>query len=152
MDRKASRISSSAMLLTIALTGAGAVTPALCADGVIVLTRDVQPRVATRAPLTPDPNPHAVDANVSPTVHRALGSYELSDQDFAGISSGAGLQRQAMPGGQLPGLGASSGEAGRSLPNMRAGHSGGAGASISNQVTRSLQQGLAPLKAITGDR
>lgn len=151
MDRKASRISRSAMLLTIALTGAGAVTPALCADGVIVLTRDVQPRVATRTPLAPDPNPNTVSAKAA-MGNRTMAATELSDGDFASISSGAGLQRQVMPGGQLPGLGASSGEAGRGLPNMRAGHSGGAGASISNQVNRSLQQGLAPLKAITGDR
>ncbi len=140
------------MLVMLVLSGMGVTIPALSADGVIVITRDVQPRVATRPTLVPDPNPNAVNANSSSTVIRATNSYELNDADFAGITSGSSLQRQILPSGQLPGLSNSSQVSSHGLPGMRSGQGGGAGSSVSNQINRSLQQGLAPLKILTGDR
>ncbi|MCM2329895.1 hypothetical protein SAMN05216229_106213 [Geopseudomonas sagittaria] len=152
MDRNASRISRSALLATLVLSSLGAAIPAYAADGIIVITRDVQPRIATRPALVPDPDPRTVNANPSSTVIRATSSYELTDADFAGVTSGSSLQRQMLPGGQLPGLGNSSQASAHGLPGMRAGQGGGAGSSVSNQINRSLQQGLAPLKILTGDR
>lgn len=140
------------MLAMLVLSGIGGAIPAYAADGIIVITRDVQPRVATRPALIPDPNPRTVNANPSSTVIRATNSYELSDADFAGITSGSSLQRQMLPGGQLRGLSSSSQTSSHGLPGMRAGQGGGAGSSVSNQINRSLQQGLAPLKLLTGDR
>ncbi|MNZ62428.1 hypothetical protein D3C78_805490 [compost metagenome] len=152
MDRNASRISRSAMLAMLMLSGIGGAIPAYAADGIIVITRDVQPRVATRPALVPDPNPRTVNANPSSTVIKATNSFELSDADFAGITSGSSLQRQMLPNGQLPGLSNSSQASSHGLPGMRAGQGGGAGSNVSNQINRSLQQGLAPLKILTGDR
>lgn len=152
MDRNASRIFRTAILAMLVFSGVGLASHAFSADGIIVITRDVQPRVATRPAPVPDPNPHTVNANPSSTVIRATNSYELSDSDFAGITSGSSLQRSMLPGGQLPGFSGSSQGASQGLPGMRAGHGGGAGSNISNRVNRSLQQGLAPLKILTGDR
>ena len=152
MDRNASRISRTAILAMLVLSGIGSAMPAYAADGIIVITRDVQPRVATRPALVPDPNPRTVNANPSSTVIRATNSYELNDADFARITSGSSLQRQMLPGGQLSGLSNSSQASSHGLPGMRAGHGGGAGSNVSNQINRSLQQGLAPLKILTGDR
>ena len=152
MDRNASRISRTAILAMLVLSGIGSAMPAYAADGIIVITRDVQPRVATRPALVPDPNPRTVNANPSSTVIRATNSYELNDADFARITSGSSLQRQMLPGGQLPGLSNSSHASSHGLPGMRAGQGGGAGSNVSNQINRSLQQGLAPLKILTGDR
>ncbi|MBV2133016.1 hypothetical protein KRX52_09400 [Pseudomonas sp. MAP12] len=152
MDRNASRISRSALLSMLVLSGLGAAIPTYSADGIIVITRDVQPRVATRPALIPDPDPRTVNANPSSTVIRATNSYELTDADFAGITSGSSLQHQMLPNGQLPGLSHSSQVSSQGLPGMRAGQGGGAGSNVSNQINRSLQQGLAPLKILTGDR
>lgn len=140
------------MLAMLVLSGIGAGIPAYAADGIIVITRDVQPRVATRPALVPDPNPRTVNANPSSTVIRATNSYELNDADFARVTSGSSLQRQMLPGGQLPGLNTPSQATSHGLPGMRAGQGGGAGSNVSNQINRSLQQGLAPLKILTGDR
>lgn len=152
MDRNASRIARSTMFAMQLLCGMVLAIPAHAADGVIVITRDVHPRLATSPILAPDPNPRTVNANPSATVIRATHSYELSDADFAGVTSGASLQQQIMPNGQLPGLGNPSQVSSHGLPGMRAGSGGGAGGNISNQINRSLQQGLAPLKILTGDR
>lgn len=152
MDRNASRISRPALLAMLMLSAMGAAIPAHSADGIIVITRDVQPRVATRPALLPDPNPRTVNANPSSTVIRATNSIELTDADFAGVTSGSSLQRQMLPNGQLPGLSNSAQASSHGLPGMRAGQGGGAGSNVSNQINRSLQQGLAPLKILTGDR
>ncbi len=152
MDRNASRISRPALLAMLLLSAMGAAIPAHSADGIIVITRDVQPRVATRPALLPDPNPRTVNANPSSTVIRATNSFELTDADFAGVTSGSTLQRQMLPNGQLPGLSNSTQASSHGLPGMRAGQGGGAGSNVSNQINRSLQQGLAPLKILTGDR
>lgn len=141
------------MLASLALSSLAIAIPAFSADGIIVINRDVQPRIATRPTLVPDPNPQTVNVNPSATVIRSTNAYELSDNDFAGITSGASLQGGVLSGGQLPGLSAVP-NATQSLQNMSGGRTGGSvgGTNISNQVNRSLQQGLAPLKILTGDR
>lgn len=142
------------MLALLALSGIGVAIPALSADGIIVITREVQPRIATR-PAPPDPNPKTVNTNPSATVIRAVNAYELNDSDFAHITSGSTLQGTLTPGGQLPGLDRTAPFSGQGLPGIGGGQSGGgnsAGSSIVNPVNRSLQQGLAPLKILTGDR
>lgn len=119
-------------------------------DGTIVLQRQVQPRVATRPTDIPDPNPVTVNPNISEQVVRQTGNAELSDSDFAGVTSGSSLQRHILPGGQLVGMdnGANQALNGNALG---AGAAGG-GAGISNSVNRTVQQGLSPLRMLTGDR
>jgi len=118
-------------------------------DGVIVLQRTVQPHVATRPLMRPDPNPLTVNANVSSRVTGQLDNTELSDGDFASVSSGATINRMLMPDGTtLRGMNTVS----SGLPGMDAGHSGTATNTISGQVNRSVQQGLAPLRMLSGDR
>lgn len=56
--------------------------------GIIIIKRDVQVRNATIPPLIPDPSPTTVNAN--PSAHVLKQTNELSDGDFASISSGAG--------------------------------------------------------------
>ncbi|WP_259754799.1 hypothetical protein [Pseudomonas sp. GCEP-101] len=124
--------------------------PAHAGDGTIVLQRQVQPRVATRPTDIPDPHPVTVNPNISEQVVRQTGNAELSDSDFAGVTSGSSLQRHILPGGQLVGMdnGANQSLNGNSLG---AGAAGG-GAGIANSVNRTVQQGLSPLRMLTGDR
>jgi hypothetical protein len=123
---------------------------ALAGDGTIVLQRQVQPRVATRPTDIPDPNPITVNPNISEQVVRQTGNAELSDSDFAGVTSGSSLQRQIMPGGQLVGM---DNGANQTLNGSGMGASAaGGGAGISNSVNRTVQQGLSPLRMLTGDR
>lgn len=119
-------------------------------DGTIVLQRQVQPRVATRPTDIPDPNPVTVNPNISEQVVRQTGNAELSDSDFAGVTSGSSLQRHILPGGQLVGMdnGANQALNGNALGAGAA----GSGAGISNSVNRTVQQGLSPLRMLTGDR
>lgn len=152
MDRKPSPIFHSAMLAILLSAATGLVLPAQAADGVIIISRDVHPRLVNTPTRIPDPNPRTVNANPSETVIRATHSYELTDADFARVTSGSGVQQQILPGGQLPGFGNPAQGASHGLPTLRAGAGGGAGSNVSNQINRSLQQGLAPLKILTGDR
>lgn len=112
-------------------------------DGRILITRDVQPRIAYRAPLVPDPNPVTVNANPSGHVLRATG--ELSDGDFANISSGSGISGLVTQ--QTNNLGGMMGNQ-TQLPNMAGGRSSGGGNGISNMVNSSVQQGLGALKVL----
>jgi hypothetical protein len=152
MDRKPSRISPSATLAMLLSAAMGLAMPAQAADGVIVISRDVHPRLINTPTRIPDPNPRTANANPSETVIRATHAYELTDADFARVTSGSSVQQQILPGGQLPGLGNPAKGTAQGLPIMRAGTGGGAGSNVSNQINRSLQQGLAPLKILTGDR
>ncbi len=121
-------------------------------DGTIVIQREVQPRVAFRPTMVPDPNPVTVNPNISPQVKSMLDSTELSDGDFARITTGNRMTRMPVPDGTLHGLNnAGSNSSAQGVPGLAAGHSGGGGNSIANQVNRSLQQGLAPLRVLTGD-
>jgi hypothetical protein len=140
------------ILVTLAC---GAASVPLCpvaqaGDGTIVLQRQVQPRVATRPTDIPDPNPITVNPNISDQIVRQTGNAELSDSDFAGVTSGSSLQRHILPGGQLVGMDNGSNQTlnGNSMGASAAG--GGAG--ISNSVNRTVQQGLSPLRMLTGDR
>jgi hypothetical protein len=115
-------------------------------NGIIIITRDVQVRNATIPPLRPDPNPTTVNANPSAQVLKQTS--ELSDGDFASISSGAGIsnmitQQTNNLGGNLVNQ--------NQLPNLSGGRgTGGAGNGISNMVNSSVQRGLAPLQILTG--
>ncbi|WP_043301082.1 hypothetical protein [Pseudomonas sp. M47T1] len=117
-------------------------------DGTIVIQRDVQPRVAYRPTMRPDPNPLTVNTNPSSMVNAAVNT-ELSDGDIAGISSGNSITRLIMPDGNLRGLSTTTGSA---LPSIAAGHSSGSGSGISNTVNSALSQGLAPLQMMTGGK
>lgn len=119
--------------------------PSFAGDGDVILTRTVQPRVATRAPLVPDPNP--VKVNVSPARQIERQTGELSDADFANVSGSLGAQERmfnldnsgVLNNGQLRHSGTS------------AGHSAGASSSgLGGQINRTVQQGLSPLQNLGG--
>ncbi|MBB4864043.1 hypothetical protein HNP46_002907 [Pseudomonas nitritireducens] len=145
-----SRIVGLFVTLTCAVASVPLCSTASAGDGTIVLQRQVQPRVATRPTDIPDPNPITVNPNISEQIVRQTGNAELSDSDFAGVTSGSSLERHIMPGGQLVGM---DNGANQSLngSSMGAGAAGG-GAGISNSVNRTVQQGLSPLRMLTGDR
>ena len=116
-------------------------------NGIIVITRDVQTRNAMVPPLRPDPNPTTVNAN--PSAHILKQTNELSDGDFANISSGAGIstlitQQTNNLGGNLNNQ--------SQLPNLAGGRGTGSGNGISNMVNSSVQRGLAPLQILTGGK
>ncbi|MFK3815233.1 hypothetical protein ACI2KG_01240 [Pseudomonas sp. NPDC089407] len=115
-------------------------------NGIIIITRDVQVRNATIPPLRPDPNPTTVNANPSAQVLKQTS--ELSDGDFASISSGAGISNMITQ--QTNNLGGNLANQNQ-LPNLSGGRgTGGAGNGISNMVNSSVQRGLAPLQILTG--
>jgi len=116
-------------------------------NGIIVITRDVQTRNAVVPPLRRDPNPTTVNAN--PSAHILKQTNELSDGDFANISSGAGIstlitQQTNNLGGNLNNQ--------SQLPNLAGGRGTGSGNGISNMVNSSVQRGLAPLQILTGGK
>lgn len=121
-------------------------------DGSIVIQRELQPRVAFRQTMVPDPHPVAVNPNVSAQVSHQLRGMELSDGDFAHVVSGQRLGNANLADGDLPGLDGISSSQGARLPGISAGRAGSAGNRISSQVNRSVQRGLAPLQKLTGDR
>lgn len=152
MDRKRSGASRPAKLVLLMILSVGIVAPALGADGNIIVKRDTQPQSATRPPLVPAPNPTVVNVNPSSTVIRALDSYELSDRDFARITSGSSLKEHVLAGTQLTSSTALSNSA-QNLPAAGAARSGGgAGSGIAGHIDRGLQRGLAPLRNLAGDR
>ena len=94
-------------------------------------------------PMHPDPNPTTVNAN--PAVRITSASRELSDGDFASVSSGTSIARSIIPNGNsLPGLNTTNG-----LPGMTGGHGGGSGGTVSNTISRSIEQGMSPLTALS---
>lgn len=129
-------------------------TPAYADNGFIVLTRDVQPRAATRKELVPDPHPLAVQAGLP----RNVGA-ELNDSDFAHVSSGLSVANSALTrqtnnlstsnsmnhsgGNGVPGLGAAIGG------GAVGGTAGGATSGISVRVNGALQTGLRPLQKMS---
>ena len=115
-------------------------------NGIIIIKRDVQVRNATIPPLIPDPSPTTVNAN--PSAYVLKQTNELSDGDFASISSGAGISNMITQ--QTNNLGGNLGNQNQ-LPNLSGGRgTGGAGNGISNMVNSSVQRGLAPLQILTG--
>lgn len=132
--------------------GALLIAADLCAaDGTIVIQRELQPRVAFRPTMVPDPNPVSVNPNVSAQINQQLRGMELDDSDFAHVTSGQRLGNSPLAEGQLPGLegAASSGPSSARLPGVSAGRTGNG---ISGQVNRSVQRGLAPLQKLSGGR
>ena len=132
------------LLLTGCVLSAMYCLPVVAAgDGTIVLTRPVDPIAAGRKPLAPNPNPTTVNANPSQQVLRATG--ELSDGDFAGVSSGQRIQQTVNNTAptHMPGLNVVTNPNG--LPGMQSGHGGGSGNAISGTITRTINIGLSPL-------
>lgn len=126
--------------------------PVLAAEGDIIITRQVQPRTATRTELVPDPNPNLVNPN-----HQTLGAvknlrsaHELSDGDFAGINSGITLPQRLLAPTTTGDLSTSTVQQTQSLPGLSATHTGGSTSGIAGQINRSVQQGLRPLNILGG--
>ncbi len=142
-NRMISDVFCSALLLLVQLPGSAL----QAADGDVIISRDVQPRAATRAPLVPDPNPRAV--NASPNHYMSgglLGGVELDDQDFAAIRTGSELTQHLLAP-QSNSLTAPSASSHSRLPGLAPGHAGGnATAGVGAQINRSVQQGLRPLQ------
>ena len=135
------------LLLIGCALGSSVCLPVQADNGIIIIKRDVQPRMATRAPMMPDPNP--TTANANPSKHILSQTNELSDGDFASVASGAGISRLVTQntnnlGGNISNQ--------TQLSNLPAGRSGNSGNGIANMVNSSVQQGLGALKVITGDR
>jgi hypothetical protein len=123
----------------------------VCADnGLIVLTREVQPRAATRTELVPDPHPLTVQAGGP----RHAGA-ELSDNDFAHINTGLSVSNRVLTrqtnslatsnsmtqssANGMPGLGTATG----------GGATGGTTGGISGRVNGAIQTGLRPLQKMS---
>ncbi|MDX1367829.1 hypothetical protein [Pseudomonas sp.] len=116
-------------------------------DGDIIISRDVQPRSATRLPTMPDPNPRV--SNPGAAVQSS--THELSDADFANMSTGMALSDRIVHN-HLTGNSSLMGTPShQSVPGLNASHGGGATSGVAGQVNRSVQQGLRPLQ-ILGDR
>jgi hypothetical protein len=125
------------------------INPVFADNGLIVLTREVQPRVATRQALAQDPNPLTVQAGGPKYANT-----ELSDSDFAHINTGLSVANSALTnrnnslsssnvliqsgGNGVPGLGATIG----------GGTTGGATNGISGRVNGALKSGLRPLQQL----
>lgn len=121
--------------------------PVQADNGIIVIKRDVQVRNATSAALAPDPNP--TTANANPSKQILAQTNELSDGDFAGVASGAGISRLVTQNTNNLGGNISTQT---QLSNLPAGRSGNSGSGIANMVNSNVQQGLGALRIITGDR
>lgn len=133
------------LLLVGCVVGSSFSLPVEAENGIIVITREVQPRNAMRPPLIPDPNPTTVNAN--PSAHILRHTNELSDGDFADITSGAGISNLITQ--QTNNLGGNLNHQSQ-LPNIAGGRGTGSGNGISNMVNSSIQKGLAPLQILTG--
>lgn len=103
--------------------------------------------MAIRAPLAPDPYPTTANANPSAQVLKQTN--ELSDGDFASITSGTGISSLVTQ--QTDNLGGHIGNQ-TQLANQAAGRGTGSGNGISNMVNSSVQRGLAPLQILTGGK
>jgi hypothetical protein len=133
------------LLLGCAL-GSSFSLPAQADNGIVVITREVQTRSAIRAPMMPDPNP--VTVNTNPSAHILRQTSELSDGDFAGITSGAGINSLITQ--QTNTIGSNIGNQ-TQLPNIAGGRGSGSGGNgIANMVNSNVQQGLGALKVLGG--
>jgi hypothetical protein len=135
------------LLLIGCALGSSVCLPVQADNGIIIIKRDVQPRMATRATMMPDPNP--TTANANPSKYILSQTNELSDGDFANVASGAGISRLVTQNTNNLGGNISNQS---QLSNLPAGRSGNSGNGIANMVNSSVQQGLGALKVITGDR
>tara|TARA_R110000822_G_scaffold34103_19_gene97106 strand:+ start:376 stop:864 length:489 start_codon:yes stop_codon:yes gene_type:complete len=129
-------------------------SPVFAAGGDVILTRQVQTRVATRPPLVPDPNPLVVNTKPSTYVGDDLQMRnvpgELDDQDFAAVTSGARMIQQTLaPLVQGNPAGAASGVNHSAIAGSNpVGHAGNALGNIDGQINRSIEQGLRPLQML----
>lgn len=129
-------------------------SPVFAAGGDVILTRQVQTRVATRPPLVPDPNPLIVNTKPSTYVGEDLQMQsmpgELDDQDFAAVTSGARMIQQTLaPLVQGNPAGAASGVNHSAIAGSNpVGHAGNALGNIDGQINRSIEQGLRPLQML----
>jgi hypothetical protein len=119
-------------------------------NGVIVLTRDVQPHTIGRPAFQKDPYPTTVNANPSARVNSTLSNTELSDGEFASVASGSSIRNNInQNGASVPGsLSVITNPNG--MPGMSAGHGGGSGGAISGTINRAMGSGLAPLSRLAG--
>ncbi|WP_339489096.1 hypothetical protein [Pseudomonas sp. EL_65y_Pfl2_R95] len=155
-------LSSSLLALSLVMLSSVCPTPVLAQDGIIVLGRQVQPRLATHPTDIPDPNPTVVNTNISRQVVGAVngslsGAHmggELADSDFANITTGSGINSMVMPNGSLPGfnaLGTDQANHQGATNTGSAGHAGGnAGSGLGSTINSTVQRGLAPLNMLTG--
>jgi hypothetical protein len=135
------------LLLIGCALGSSVCVPVQADNGIIVITRDVKTRMATRAPVIPDPNPTTVNANPSQQILKQTN--ELNDGDFASVTSGTGISGLINQGtGNLGGNISNQTQ----LSNLPAGRSGNSGSGIANMVNSSVQRGLGALNIMTGDR
>lgn len=135
------------LLLVGCALGSSLSFPVQAENGIIIITRDVQVRNAVRPPMVPDPSPVTVNAN--PSAHILKQTNELSDGEFASVSSGSGIsslitQQTNNLGGNISNQ--------TQLPNLAGGSATGSGNGISNMVNSSVQRGLAPLQILTGGK
>lgn len=136
------------LLLIGCALGSSFSLPVQADNGIIIIKRDVQPRMATRAPVIPDPSPTTANANPSKQILRQTN--ELSDGDFANVASGAGISRLVNQGTNNNLGGNITNQT--QLSNLPAGRSGNSGNGIANMVNSNIHQGLGALKVVTGDR
>ncbi len=137
---------SLSLLLISCVLSASVSVPACAEDGIIVTGRNVQGFMVGRPSFGPDPYPSTANANPSQQILRATGG-ELSDNDFAGVSSGSTITRAILPNGDLPGLSNTLGGSSMGLgTGAAAGH--GNGSSLGGQISGSIERGLAPLNNI----
>jgi hypothetical protein len=122
-------------------------SPVYADNGLIVLTREVQPRAATRPALVPDPNPLTVQAGLPRNA-----GVELDDSDFAHINTGLSVSNSALTR-QTDRLSTSSSRAqsgGNGVPGLGAaiggGATGGANSGVSGRVNGAIKTGLRPLQ------
>ena len=136
------------LLLIGCALGSSVCLPVQADNGIIIIKRDVQPRMAIRPPVAPDPNPTTANANPSKQILNQTS--ELSDGDFASVASGAGISRLVAQGTNNLGGNITNQTQLSNLPAGRSGNSGNN--SIANMVNSNVQQGLGALRIITGDR
>ncbi len=133
------------LLLIGCALGSSFSLPVQADNGIVVITRDVQTRNATRPPMVPDPNPTTVNTN--PSAHILKQTNELSDGDFASVSSGSGISSLVTQQTNPIGSGITNQT---QLANIPGGRSGGPGNGIANMVNSNVQKGLGALNILTG--
>ncbi|MGB3127872.1 MAG: hypothetical protein WBB95_28995 [Pseudomonas sp.] len=139
--------SLSLLLISCALIASVSLPVLAAGDGVIVIERQVQPYAIGRSRGV-DPYPNTVNANPSAQILRAS-SNELSDNDIAGISTGASITRSIMPNGDITGLNTVGNGNGLGA-GAAAGLGGGGAGGISGTVNGAVSRGLAPLNNLGG--
>ncbi|MDP2245442.1 hypothetical protein [Pseudomonas sp.] len=142
------KLSTSAFSWMVILIVVAPLTVSAAERGDIIISRDVQPRSATRQPMMPDPNPRVSNPGA---VVKYSTTNELSDADFASMSTGMALPERIVHNhlnGNSSLMGAPTHQ---SVPGINASHGGGGAAGgVAGQVNRGIQQGLRPLQIIGG--